>query len=318
MTAWVVEPAKRVLTTAEASELVGDKVAPAEPNLNAPTVLTDAETGEPVLAYLPIPDKAELRRAVMTVKYQSTPRASGMNSMSRTFGASPRRPVYGRDGCHQSSVMLENPAAGAVLEQWAVNLEAMLREFAPGIADHDRELLAAVEADWRMGESLWTSGVINRSSRLPYHRDNFNFPTWSAMPVLRRNMAGGYLRVPEYDLTVACRDGYAVFFPGHELVHGVTPMEPTAPNGYRYSVVYYALRGMKDCFTHAVETEYAKKTRTEREREMARKLEAGETLRPASPTIARQGKLRAERRQAQQGEQYFTGEPDSHEEIPVG
>jgi hypothetical protein len=91
-------------------------------------------------------------------------------------------------------------------------------------------------------------------------------------------MDGGYLSVPEYGLVCACRDGYAVFFPGHELVHGVTPMQTTAPDGYRYSVVYYALRGMKDCFTAAMETQHAKKKRTEREREMVRRHQSGEPL----------------------------------------
>lgn len=301
---------ERVLTREQATELVGDKVAPAEANVTRPTVFTNG--GEPILAYLPVPNKTELRRAVMGINYNPTPRASGMNSMSRTFGASPRRPVYGREGCHQSSVMSENPDAGKTLSEWATNLENMLREFAPAIADNNKAVLEAVKTDWRMGEnSLWTSGVINRSSRLPYHRDSFNFPTWSAMPVLRRNMQGGYLSVPEYNLTLACRDGYAVFFPGHELVHGVTPMQPTSEDGYRYSIVYYALKGMKDCFTHAIETEYAKNKRTEREREMARKIANGETLRPISPIIARQYKTTEDARQALANE---TIEIDPHQE----
>lgn len=301
---------KRTLTRDQATQLIGDKVQPAKPNVHNPTVFT--HNNEPILAYLPIPNKTQLRQAVIGIDYSPTPRASGMNSMSRTFGASPRRPVYGREGCHQSSIMNENPEAGKTLSNWATNLENMLRTFAPHIANNNKQILEAVKTDWRMGEnSLWTSGVINKSSRLPYHRDSFNFPTWSAMPVLRRNMQGGYLSIPEYNLTLACRDGYAVFFPGHELVHGVTPMQPTAPDGYRYSIVYYALKGMKDCFTHAIETEYAKNKRTEREREMARKIANGETLRPISPIIARQYKTQEEARKAIEEE---TIEIDPHQE----
>lgn len=262
----------RRMTPEQATAIVGQPVGDLLSNVHSPTVVYDLDTHEPVLAYLQIPNRSELRRAVMGIKYGQVPRASGMNSMSRTFGASPRRPVYGRDGCHQSLVMQEDPAAARTLATWATNLEGMLADFAPGIAERDKETMTAVEQDWKLGESsLWTSGVINRSSRLPYHRDSFNFPTWSAMPVLRRNMAGGFLSVPEYGLTLECRDGYAVFFPGHELIHGVTPMAPTAGDGYRYSVVYYALRGMKDCFTAAVETEYAKKIRTTREQDIVRR-----------------------------------------------
>src|SRR3982751_17283 len=140
-----------------------------------------------------------------------------------------------------------------------------------------------IDRDWKLGESEWTSGVINASARLPYHRDAMNFPVWSAMPVLRRHMDGGHLHVPEYDLVLPCRDGWGVFFPGYDLVHGVTPMSPTRPDGYRYSLVYYALRGMQDCFTYAVEREHARTRRTEREQEIARKLADGE------PSILEQG-----------------------------
>ena len=49
-------------------------------------------------------------------------------------------------------------------------------------------------------------------------------------------------------------------------------MTPSAKDAYRYSVVYYALRGMKDCFTFAVETSKARASRTNREDNMAKAL----------------------------------------------
>ena len=52
-------------------------------------------------------------------------------------------------------------------------------------------------------------------------------------------------------------------------MHGVTPMKPRSKDGYRYSIVYYALRGMKDCFTFAVETAKGAENRTKREEHMA-------------------------------------------------
>lgn len=272
---------ERVMTADEATAIVGDRVGEHEPNVTDAKVFVDFKTGEPVFAYLPVIAKGELRRAVLNIKYGHTTRSSGMQNSSRTFGNAPRKPVYGRDGCKQTKLADESPNAHRVLEQWAVYLEEMLEIISPEIAKRDRETMQAVEQDWRIGESnLWTSGVVNRSSSLPYHRDGFNFPTWSAMPVLRRNMKGGHLHVPEYNLTAECRDGWAVFFPGHLLVHGVTPMHTTAPDGYRYSVVYYALRGMKDCFTYAVEQEHAKRERTRRERTMAERAKSGERLVP--------------------------------------
>ena len=62
-------------------------------------------------------------------------------------------------------------------------------------------------------------------------------------------------------------------------------MHTTSPDGYRYSVVYYALRGMKDCFTYAMELGQARAARTEREDHAAAVLrgEASSRLRKAEP-----------------------------------
>lgn len=270
---------ERVMPPADATELVGQPLEHRDANITREVVFT--EGGQPVAANLRLSRdmRAALRRAVLGLGFTENPRASGMNSSSRNFGYSPRRPVYSRDGCRSTGVSFENPDAAATLARCATVLQDMLAGFAPDQAASDAEVLAQVDDSWRLGDqSLWTSGVINRSSRLPYHRDSFNFPTWSAMPVLRRGMRGGHLHLPEYDLTFDCADGYVVFFAGHELVHGVTPMRPVNDDGYRYSVVYYALKGMKDCYTHAVETEYANRRRTEREREMARRVASGEKL----------------------------------------
>jgi hypothetical protein len=88
---------------------------------------------------------------------------------------------------------------------------------------------------------------------------------WSAMPVIRRGIRGGYLSIPEYDVCIECRDGWVLFFPGFRLLHGVTPIAHVSKDAYRFTVVYYCLRGMKDCFTYAVEQAEARKRRTERE-----------------------------------------------------
>jgi hypothetical protein len=261
---------KRVLPAQDATELVGTDVGERVPNVTAPTVFTDAETSDPVLAYLPLGDVADLRRAVRAVDIRETYRAaSGRRNASRVFGWSPRRPVQRREACNSTSFAKEQPAEQATLDAYAVRLLDMLRGIDPTIADRDEETMREVLPEWKMAGTTWTSGVVNQNSQLPYHRDGFNFPTWSAMPVIRRACDGGHLHLPEYDLTVACRDGWAVFFCGHALVHGVTPMRLTRSDGYRFSVVYYALRGMKDCHTFAEETRTAQVRRTERERTMA-------------------------------------------------
>jgi hypothetical protein len=199
----------------------------------------------------------------------------GFSNQSRTFGMAPRKAMQSRESCRPATLAVAQPEEHAVLIAFASKFASLFREFAPHLFEKDVATIAdsGIDEEWKMtDDALWTSGVINKSSQLPYHRDAQNFATWSAMPVVRRNMAGGYLHFVEHDAVVACRDGWVLFFPGYRYVHGVTPMEnkDITKDSYRYSVVYYALKGMKDCFTYAVETALGQKTRTDRETHMAK------------------------------------------------
>uniref|UniRef100_UPI003F493717 hypothetical protein n=1 Tax=Pseudonocardia sp. CA-138482 TaxID=3240023 RepID=UPI003F493717 len=281
-----IVPVTRALTKDEATAMVGDDVPAAAPTITAATIAVDADTNEPVFAYLPLGDVGELRRAVLAPHYgEGMIRANGVRNRARTFGYSPRRPVYRREGCASTALAGEHPAEHAVICNFADRLADVLAEIDPRLVTRACDAVTEVEPDWRLGETkLWTSGVINQSAVLPWHRDAFNFPAWSAMPVLRRHIDGGHLRIAEYDATIACRDGWGVFFAGFELVHGVTPMRLRRPDGYRFSIVYYALKGMRDCFTAALETAYARRRRTEREQDMACRVAAGE------PALVDQGR----------------------------
>lgn len=258
---------KRVMTKKEADEVVGDAVAASEPNVNEAGIYRDADTGEAILVYAPYPAKiTELRKAVIGTKYSTTLRSSGTRNVSRTFGFTTRSAVLQREACTPTSLTYDDPEAQMILNNTAEVLGEYLREQLPEVYEHDYQTVGAVLPEWRMTEdALWTSGVINQSSALPYHRDGANFDTWSAMPVVRRGMDGGHLHMPEYGITINCRDGWALWFNGYALVHGVTPMSSRQKDGYRYSIVFYAKRGMKDCHTYAVEIGEARKRRKERE-----------------------------------------------------
>ena len=278
MSRWAEVKSRRVLDPAEAKALNGQRLEHAEPNVTKAEVHRDADTGELVLAYLPIRPPAAMRRAVSRVHLGGVQRSAMFRSASRTFGFAPRKPTMRRESCRYTSLAAEDPEAENILEEFATTLGEALREIDAGAADSTAAVLDAnVLPDWRIGErGLWTSGVINRTAQLPYHYDAFNYPTISAMPVMRRGVRGGHLSIPEYGLTVECRDGWTLFFCGHDLLHGVTPMTATSEDAYRISVVYYALRGMKDCYTHAKEQEFGQRRRTERERDMARRIASGD------------------------------------------
>lgn len=267
----------RVLPKEDATALVGTKV----PTLEATTSLrkgglwTDADTGEPVLGIFPCPDLANLRRHVLSsqesMNVRGTPRAaSGNRNTSVTFGYRPRKPMMRQEGCVLTAFNRDYPDTAAYLAHYSGVLAQQLAAAFPEIEVMGRDVIERVLPDWRLDDhSLWTSGVINKESSLPYHRDGNNFDAWSVMPVLRRSVRGGFLHIPEYGLTVPARDGWSVAFYGKGLVHGVTPMRKTKADGYRISVVYYALQGLKDCHTFAVETAYAARRRAEREEGLA-------------------------------------------------
>jgi hypothetical protein len=265
---------KRIMSEEDATNQVGKVVPTLEPNCREAGIFIDEDTEEPILAYFPMEEEVNLlRRSVLNIKYGTTKRQSlGIDNVSRTFGMAPRKVYQRRESCRPTSLANEQPNEHAVLVAFAKKFSIMFKEFAPHLFKHDAEILenSGISNEWKMtDDALWTSGVVNKSSTLPYHRDGFNYETWSAMPVIRRDMKGGYLHFPEYDLTCACRDSWVLFFPGYKFVHGVTPMSPEKEDAYRYSIVYYALKGMKDCFTYAVETARGAENRTKREEHMA-------------------------------------------------
>lgn len=271
-------PYPRLLTPDAADELIGSKVPTREANVPLGTVALDADTGEPVLAYLPLDNPAPLRRALRSLTdWGGVQRQSVYRSKSMTFGYAPRRPVVRRESCQLTQLGRDRADVEALLEGYADQFSGMLDAIDPTLAEADLSTLADVLPEWRIGSrGLWTSGVINDTAALPYHRDGFNFPTWSAMPVVRRGVRGGHLHVPEYGLTIGCADSTVVLFPGKLLVHGVTPLRRAQPDGYRFSVVYYALRGMRTCREAAEEARLGRIARTQREEAMARRLAEGD------------------------------------------
>lgn len=266
-----VVPVKRVIDKKLAREKKGEIVPDLEPDIKKAGIYVDAETNEPFLVYMPMPDDMvpDLRAAVREVKYSSsgvTRQQLGIENHSRTFGMAPRKPFQTREACRPTALSYEQPEVHKVLEKTADRLSQIMRQIAPDVYNQDVATTSEVQDEWRISEdSLWTSGVINKTSTLPYHYDGNNFDMWSAMPVVRRGTRGGALSMPEYGITIECRDGWVLFFPGYRLLHGVTPIAHVAKDAYRYTVVYYCLRGMKDCFTFAVEQAEARKRRTERE-----------------------------------------------------
>jgi hypothetical protein len=272
----------RILTPAEAGTLVGTKVGDILPNIPSPEEagdivrIIDGDT-QTIIGLITKLDPwwtTALRQAATTVEMDTVARIrGGMGGGGKTFGWQPKRVANGRESCRAAGSSTQFPAQHQTLTHLAAHLSSTFDELLPDRAAADREVLNQILPEWKMeDDALWTSGVINKTATLPYHRDGMNFPTWSAMPTLRYRMDGGHLHLPEYDIAFPCRDGEVSWFCGKDLVHGVTPMASRAGarmEPYRFSIVYYAMSGMKDCRTYAEETTSSAERRTARERKIA-------------------------------------------------
>lgn len=197
-------------------------------------------------------------------------RGAGIRNRAQVFGYLARNAVLQRSSCRPCGAALTDPEAHHAVCQWAACFAETLRQVLPEQYEANKEAVDEVLTDWLLPGGLWTSGVVNLSSSLPYHRDRNNFDAWSVMPTIRRGTRGGYLHLPELaidgqPLVLPCNDGDVLFFNGQRFMHGVTPMTKTMRDGYRYSAVYYPVSKMRSCLAFEAELARARKGRTELE-----------------------------------------------------
>ena len=263
----MIHRVERVMSSKDADAYVNDTAKPLAPTpLDAGDSIVDADTGRTLLAVDAL--SADLlpsyRRAVLDIPQTTTLyRTSGQRNSARTIGFLPRAAfMQARGSCRICATSYQAPEAHRFLCDSASTLWEMLEHHAPDGASATLTAAEKILPDWRLGSTGWTSGIVNQTSALLYHRDKNNgVGAWSSMVVIRRNTRGGHLHLPEYDLVVPCRDGAVIMFPGPELVHGVTPIE-IRPGGYRYSVVYYNIAKMAHCLAPDEELESARQSRT--------------------------------------------------------
>lgn len=268
----------------EALKLWRDTPVPEmEPTLMAggkPIVLMLDNEPAVMLSRLHTDSRAEVRRALLDYPMDTVLRGAGIRSSSRVFGFVAANTMLKRTSCRASNGAETAPKAHAAICGLAENLAAMLRDGLPEQYERNLEAASAVRAEWKLPGGLWTSGVVNRSASLPYHRDRNNLDAWSAMPVVRRATRGGHLHFPELalpdgrPLVAECADGDVLFFNGQRFMHGVTPMHKVAKDGYRFSCVYYPVKKMCSCLSPAEEFERGRARRTAAETGMIERQRA--------------------------------------------
>lgn len=235
------------------------------------------ENGELRLVYLQLdPNQTRLPSllsALDRLKFRTDERTYGLVSTSQTFGYLPRNTLR-RDYCAISGMARSNPDEHALICSYAGVVSSYYQQFAPELyARHLKTVEDNVLASWRLVRTPFTSGIANKNNPLSYHLDTGNVKdAWSAMIVLKRNVKGGHLNCPEYDVGFALPHGSLILFDGQKLIHGVTPIVKTKPDGVRYSLVFYSMRQMFNCLAPDQEYKRITKLKTERTQKRARTM----------------------------------------------
>lgn len=192
-------------------------------------------------------DTANLRKAVLSLDFDRNERMLGLQTNSSVFGFLPALPLR-RDFCTTASMAHRNARAHGVICEWATLVAKKYEQILPGLyRRHLQTVRGQVLPDWILSATPFTSGVVNRDSMLKYHKDTGNFPNFvSVMIVLRSGANGGRLVLPEYNVKFACSDASLIIFDGQAILHGVTPLK-VSPLGYRISIVWYSMMGMRKC-----------------------------------------------------------------------
>jgi len=221
--------------------------------------------GKVVLAYIqnmggPL---EHLRAALDSHKFGGGARATNRNAMITTasvFGYQPRMEFRTATRfCRVAATARQNKPFHDLLMAWTASITRVYLELAPDAAkSHKAETDKRISKEYQIPQSMFTSGIVNKSNQLPYHYDSGNFiGAWSGMLGLSKNINGGVLSIPEYDLGIPITDGSLSFFDGQARIHGVTPFKRTSVDAERYTIVWYSLRKLWECLPFKEEIKLA-------------------------------------------------------------
>ena len=214
--------------------------------------VVDKETGKVVCLYIKPSEDADALSEIFdcctTVKYQETFRTSGLKTTSRIFGYNPRNAIR-KDFCSITSFATEQPNQHAkIMSGGAIAAKHYALHNSELYSEHLKTTKERIVEDYRHADVPFTSGIINDNNPLCYHFDSGNFKdVWSAMIVLKKEIGGGYLSMPEYGVMCEVKDKSIFYFDGQSILHGVTPITKMRPDSRRFSIVYYSLRAMWNC-----------------------------------------------------------------------
>jgi len=232
--------------------------------------------GKPVILYKKLDiDTSELRKAVRSIQYATSTRTNGLKTTSAIFGYRPRVAVR-NDYCTATAMATNDKRNHGIIAGFATQLTEYYEKYFPEIFEmHHQVVGQRVKDEWTIPGTPFTSGIVNKNNPLKYHHDKGNFKgVLSNMIVFKRDVRGGHLACPEFDLKFECADNTLVIFNGQNILHGVTPIKYLTKQAYRYSTVYYSLEQMWKC--DSVDEELIRIRELKLKRELKRIKKEGE------------------------------------------
>jgi len=228
---------------------------------------------ESVIKYKDVSNWVELTKLVEVLKelrYDTHERTGGLKTTSRVFGYQPRITLR-KDYCSATSLQSQEQNVARVLEDVA---KLVAKEYAESFGsvynEHFQLANEKVLPEWRIKDTPFTSGIINKNNPLKYHFDSGNFKNvCSCMLAFKYEVGGGYLSCPEFDLGFEIKDCSLLIFDGQSILHGVTPIKKLSENAYRFTVVFYSLKQMWKCEPLELEVARIRNLKTKREQKRA-------------------------------------------------
>lgn len=246
---------------------VGDSCGDILPNINEDTILT--ENGVPIGFYIRdvrnhsvklgkfldiannefkskrVPKSVMTRSSALNARREG---GKGVEQYSTIIGSVPPKPHMRRPYPTRSSVHSVKSAEMFVKSMllMALESEALIKHLTPEIYETQIKTIADnVPKEWRFGNGF-TSSISNFNIASAYHIDTANLqPCVNVIVTKKENAYGGDLSVPDYDAVFYSGDYSMIVYPAWKSLHGVTPIVPTAQNGYRNSFVFYPLKAFK-------------------------------------------------------------------------
>jgi hypothetical protein len=122
--------------------------------------------GQVVLVYIAKVDEdmREFVEALGRVNYSKSYRSNGLLTTSRIFGYAPRN-VVRNHACRAASLAAEQPEESDMVQRFADVAAKYYKERHPALAETHMKLTEEnVLSEYRIGKSMFTSGIINHNN----------------------------------------------------------------------------------------------------------------------------------------------------------